>query len=159
MTTPHHTISILLFDLDHFKKINDTYGHLGGDNVLKAVGNLLSSGTRAEDLAARLGGEELAVVLYGVNEAQGKQIAERFRAQIAAIQLIDPKGVISPTTSIGGITITGPLSHEQASDSNFLRSLLHKGDQSLYEAKQNGRNRVVWAKTEQQGFWSMFSRR
>jgi len=159
LTTDEHAMSILLFDLDHFKKINDTHGHLGGDNVLKAVGKLLSTCSRAEDVSARLGGEEMAVLVYGAGEPQGRAVAERFRSQIETLHPIGPNGPIPVTSSIGGITLRGPIDPAAISDGNFLRSLLHKGDQALYEAKHNGRNRVVWVKGEDKGFWSIFGRR
>jgi diguanylate cyclase (GGDEF)-like protein len=127
---------LLMMDIDHFKKVNDTYGHQAGDRVLQAVAKSIASCVRPMDTVARYGGEEFVVVLPNCHTSFGSTVAERIRATIAALKIIiSPSLTISVTISIGGayapewIRSTGALWTERA-------------DVQLYQAKSDGRNRV-----------------
>lgn len=126
-------LSLLFIDIDNFKKINDTYGHLAGDKVLKMVSNKLKENVRAEDLVCRWGGEEILVALVdsGVDEAKKK--AEFLRKRIEDLEIEREKS-IKPTVSIGVAELT--------EDDDF-NSLIEKSDKAMYEAKRRGKNKVV----------------
>ncbi|MBS62087.1 GGDEF domain-containing protein [Salinisphaera sp.] len=130
-----HPISVLMLDLDHFKAINDDYGHATGDAVLREVGQALSAHTRAQDLACRLGGEEFCVLLPHTDNRAARHLAERLREAIEALHCRHNDSVLSLTASIGVASSTDRA--EQ------LEPLLHIADEKLYEAKFSGRNRVV----------------
>ena len=131
-------VSVMLFDVDHFKAVNDTHGHGVGDDVLVNLAEVASDNLRAVDLVARLGGEEFVVVMPESNAATAMQVAERLCSQVAesSIQLPDgtPLGV---TVSIG--VATSETADEMADD------LLERADTALYTAKNAGRNRVSLA--------------
>ncbi|MEM9187996.1 MAG: diguanylate cyclase [Myxococcota bacterium] len=129
-------LSLLVLDIDHFKKFNDTWGHKTGDDVLTAVGRTLREYVRAGDLAARYGGEEFVVVLPRTNEADAEVVADRIRAAIEAMEVPGPKGPLKVTTSIGSATVRG-ANLTSAADTLFKRA-----DTALYEAKSAGRNCV-----------------
>ena len=127
----NESVSVLLIDLDHFKEINDTYGHQMGDEVIRRVSQLLCINTRAMDAVARYGGEEFAMILKGMQLHQAESIAERLRTQIEAMAgLPEP---IRVTASIG-IAVKG------AGDT--VTSLIKRSDEALYLSKRTGRNRV-----------------
>ncbi len=129
-------MSILLMDLDHFKNINDTYGHAAGDLVLKEVGRLLDQALRSSDYAARYGGEEFAVILPETDEEHAWIIAERIRLKIANHRFLHDRRTIKVTTSIG---IAGMKPGLLTPTSMLLRNV----DQALYLAKASGRNTVM----------------
>ncbi|MFZ5428460.1 MAG: sensor domain-containing diguanylate cyclase [Thermodesulfobacteriota bacterium] len=130
-----HSLSLLMFDLDHFKAVNDTYGHQAGDMVLKDVGIILEESSRETDFAARFGGEEFVVILPQTNEDQAWVLAERIRRKVEqrSFQFADKSFKV--TASIGVATLT-PGSLDKMED------LLRKADQALYLAKSGGRNMV-----------------
>lgn len=131
-------ISIVLLDLDHFKGINDTYGHIAGDAVLRHVAEAVRSQLRAEDVFARFGGEEFAVLLRDIGTIGTARVAERVRACVADSPLLLKDKVISVTTSAGCACLeecAQPIAEE----------LLSIADRRLYSAKSSGRNRVVAA--------------
>jgi two-component system, cell cycle response regulator len=128
-------LSLLLLDIDYFKKINDTYGHLEGDRVLRELTRACNQGLRAEDMFARYGGEEFAVLLRGVPLAGAARAAERLRIAIAE-EVFVGKPPLSVSVSVGCASIA---CIEDATAAN----LIHIADQRLYEAKQAGRGRVV----------------
>jgi two-component system, cell cycle response regulator len=132
-------VSILMLDLDHFKRINDTYGHLVGDQVLKDVAQRLSHGVREFDLAARIGGEEFVVVMPDSSDEVGIKVAERLRGSIGAtpVAIPAPVGLISVTVSVG-VAIVAP--------GETGVSALHRADEALYAAKAVGRNKVAPAR-------------
>lgn len=128
------TISALALDIDHFKRVNDHYGHDGGDAVLRHLGALLTKQFRRNDIVARLGGEEFVVLLRDAPLANAMALAERVRHLLEHSPAIWQDTTISVTTSIGvatGANLTG------------VEQLLHDADQALYRAKHEGRNRVV----------------
>ena len=130
-------IGALMIDLDHFKKLNDRYGHATGDRVLRAVGEQISNAVRADDTPARYGGEEFAVVLRRATRDQAVEVAERIRAQIADI----------PPTEMGideRITVSVGIAVGDARATN-VSALLGIADSALYRAKRQGRNRIVLA--------------
>jgi diguanylate cyclase (GGDEF)-like protein/PAS domain S-box-containing protein len=129
-------LSVLLIDVDHFKKCNDTYGHQGGDAVLVALGQLLSGSIRKVDIAGRYGGEELMVVLPQTELDQALTFAERIRQQIADIVVVHDGHDITITVSIGVASVA-------SSGATTTKALVQAADQALYQAKDGGRNQVV----------------
>jgi diguanylate cyclase (GGDEF)-like protein len=128
--------AILLLDLDHFKRVNDTWGHPAGDAVLKNVATLLASTVRSTDLAGRLGGEEFIILLPGTSAAAARMLAEKVRARLEAKPTHFEKTVIRSTVSIG-------LAGTTAAEKLTFDTLYNDADKALYLAKQRGRNRVV----------------
>ncbi|MCB0220926.1 MAG: GGDEF domain-containing protein [Chrysiogenetes bacterium] len=125
-------LSLVIFDLDHFKDVNDNYGHQMGDHVLKGIGMLLRKQARIDDLPARYGGEEMALVLPNTNEEQASQIAERLRTMIEA-------GAKDRTLAVP-ITASFGVAELDADEAAF--HLFARADRALYLAKNAGRNCV-----------------
>jgi diguanylate cyclase len=131
--------ALLIADIDHFKKVNDTHGHLLGDRVLQAVAGVLRSCIKGRDLAARLGGEEFAVLLPDTPQAGAAAVAEQIRQTVA-------RGTIRRTDrneTLGGITISLGVAAYQAGET--LEQWTQRADEALYRSKQQGRNRVTIA--------------
>ena len=127
---------LLILDIDHFKKVNDTYGHPAGDQVLQAVSKCLDSCVRPKDTVSRFGGEEFAVILPNCSVSFGPVVAERFRQKVSDISIaVSPQTNIQVTISIGG-----------AFAPEWVRSTtslwIERADEQLYRAKSAGRNRV-----------------
>jgi diguanylate cyclase (GGDEF)-like protein len=129
--------SVLVIDLDHFKSVNDRFGHAAGDALLKAVGQLLRDHQRAADLPARLGGEEFAMLLPETDVAGALTMAERLRAKCEALRVDVPGGVFAPVNATMSVGAAGLNADDRALD-----DLLRRSDAALYSAKQAGRNRV-----------------
>jgi diguanylate cyclase (GGDEF)-like protein len=124
-----------MLDIDHFKKINDTYGHQSGDLVLASVASTFQEVLRNVDISGRLGGEEFAVILPETGIEKATEVAERLREIISADKVTLTDGIeINYTVSIGVATLI-----EKTSNINML---LNEADKALYKAKQTGRNRV-----------------
>ncbi len=130
-------LSLVVVDVDLFKKVNDTHGHATGDQVLQAVGAALARHLRAGDLAGRYGGEEFLVVLPGSNPIGARIASERIRRALEALVIETDHGPIRVTASFGGASISGPGCARLRDD------VFAKADAALYEAKRLGRNRVV----------------
>ena len=130
-------LSCLLFDLDHFKIINDTFGHDAGDKVLKMVAQKTLGATRITDVAARIGGEEFAMLLPETDTDGALRLANRLRESIAKECIYSENRCVNVTTSIGVVTV------DQVEDN--LDSLLTQADKALYQAKNSGRNMVCIA--------------
>jgi diguanylate cyclase (GGDEF)-like protein len=128
-------VVIVIFDLDHFKRINDVHGHQVGDTVLQTFGSLLAANVREGDLAARLGGEEFALVLSNANAEEAMRVAERVREGFAAQQFISSSGNFTGTLSAG-------ISCCEEGEPDIV-ALLRQADMALYDAKRSGRNRVL----------------
>jgi diguanylate cyclase (GGDEF)-like protein len=125
-----------MLDLDHFKRINDTYGHLAGDDVLKAFAELVRNCLRKEDLLARYGGEEFVVLLPGAAPAAAAILAERIREEVAA-RPFDANG------RLVRVTVSQGVASEGGDTLPSLEAMLGRADEALYSAKNQGRNRVV----------------
>lgn len=130
-----HKYSLLMPDLDHFKKINDSFAHAAGDKVLKEVARVISKLVRGADVAARVGGEEFAIILPEAESSESFQLAERIRQTIEAnIIEVDSQNQLSITVSIG-------LAESQ-SNICAIEKIMSMADSALYQAKNNGRNCV-----------------
>jgi diguanylate cyclase (GGDEF)-like protein len=136
-----HELSLLMLDIDDFKSVNDTYGHLQGDDVLRMVGRVLDSESRGVDEPARYGGEEFAVALPETGVVGALELGERIRSRIESesVPRIDGTGEVKVTASVGAATISGSGADEQG--------LIAAADAALYEAKRSGKNRVAAAGT------------
>ena len=129
-----HPLSVIMMDIDHFKKINDNYGHWVGDRVLQALAKPLRTLVREIDVVARMGGEEFAFVLPETDLEEAARLAERLRAEIENIEVIEGEHLITMTASLG-------VASRSADDEN-LESLLTQADDALYVAKKKGRNQI-----------------
>ncbi|MCK4850380.1 MAG: diguanylate cyclase [Phycisphaerae bacterium] len=129
-------LSMAMMDLDNFKEVNDTYGHLSGDYVLEEVGQLIRKNLRSCDIAARYGGDEFAVLLPGTSGHGAQRLVERFRRKVA--QHIFAYEHLKITVSIGVAT------YDPQIDQSPL-SLVHRADEAMYQAKSVGRNAIKWA--------------
>jgi len=130
------SLSVGMFDIDHFKNINDTHGHLAGDEALVAFIRCIQDGLREYDFVGRYGGEEFLVIAPGSIGLKSESLYERLRARIAGAEIATNAGSISLTVSIGVAPGTGQSS---------VDALLAAADAALYRAKADGRNRVVYA--------------
>ena len=132
-----HPLALAMLDIDHFKAINDTYGHDGGDAVLRTLGHLLASTLRDNDFPARVGGEEFVVLLVETPLAAATETAERLRARIQAME-VPWKGDRIPVTASFGVSAVPDCVPEPA-------ALIKSADEALYASKHGGRNRVTVA--------------
>jgi diguanylate cyclase (GGDEF)-like protein len=128
-------LSLVMLDIDHFKRINDTFGHPAGDRVLREVSDALTRMVRTEDLLARYGGEEFALLLRDTDQEQAERCAERCRREVEA-QLLDPSALRIRVTLSAGVAC---LPDRELDDAEALTAA---ADRELYEAKRLGRNRV-----------------
>jgi diguanylate cyclase (GGDEF)-like protein len=128
-------LSAIVFDVDHFKRVNDTHGHAAGDDVLRALGRVVGTAVRREDVFARIGGEEFVLLLRDVDVRGATDCAERIRLMVERTQFASGGQSIPVTISLGVSTLKVP---EHA----LPESLIHAADACLYRAKQSGRNRV-----------------
>lgn len=132
-------ITLIAIDIDHFKHINDEYGHDVGDDVLKTFTNVVADLLRQEDLLCRVGGEEFAILLPNTSLAQAEQVAERIRHTIAATPITAPEESTGKTLWLtASLGVTSILTTESS-----LKPALKRADIGLYQAKESGRNRVV----------------
>ena len=129
-------LSLIMIDIDHFKKFNDTYGHQTGDKVLKNVANILKKSTRASDLVARYGGEEFVIILPETLKKGGEIVAENLRKRIEEAKIKDKDTILKVTVSFGVSTI------DYQKDMT-IDDLIKEADLALYYSKENGRNRVT----------------
>jgi diguanylate cyclase (GGDEF)-like protein len=130
-------VSAMVLDLDHFKQLNDAHGHAAGDAVLRAVATSLAATVRPTDVLARTGGEELVVIGLVSDPDEAERLAERLRAAVAGTRTDDGHAV---TASIG-IALIRPVDGENAADAVW--KLIDRADAAMYEAKQQGRDRVA----------------
>jgi len=131
----YRPLSVLMIDVDHFKAVNDRYGHAVGDEALVAVADACREGKRSSDIVGRLGGEEFAMLLPETDLDQAKIVAERVRQRVAAGALQAHGVHFNVTVSVGFAAATASMSG--------FGALLHAADQALYQAKAEGRNRTV----------------
>jgi diguanylate cyclase (GGDEF)-like protein len=134
------SMSLVMIDIDHFKSVNDRYGHKVGDEVLRWIGGIFRDSVRSTDRVARYGGEEIAAILPETGDAEARRVAERFRATVAAL----PFTYTTPDGEVVSIPITISLGvAELPSHANTADALLVAADNALYHAKRSGRNQVV----------------
>lgn len=129
-------ISLVMFDIDHFKKVNDTYGHLVGDRILINIAKLATSALREGDVLLRYGGEEFLCVLPGANQQDARQIAERIRVMVMDSVERNGEQEIKVTVSLGTATVPH-------SDIDNFEEFIKLADSAMYTAKETGRNRVI----------------
>ncbi len=130
---------LISIDIDHFKRVNDTYGHVAGDFVLCQLSKLMSDSIRATDTAARIGGEEFLLLLTDTDLSHAMIIADRLRQQVADLQLSWTDYLIATSISLGVA--------ETLSSAESMESLIQRADAALYKAKLGGRNRIVVAES------------
>ena len=128
------SVTVMVADVDHFKTINDTWGHLVGDQVLAHIGGTLRQNIRAGDIVGRIGGEEFGAIWIGVPEPTIRAIAERWRMSVENLPFADPG--LAVTISIG-------IASNTSSSLPQLLDVVRQADRALYEAKASGRNRIV----------------
>jgi diguanylate cyclase (GGDEF)-like protein len=135
---PNGSFSMLLFDIDHFKLVNDTYGHACGDMALKHIAQILMDNIRSSDIAARYGGEEFVVLIAHPGKALAMNVAERIRATIAASEIKHKGHSIRLTISCGVACYDKDLDIS-------VEAMIDRADKALYRSKQEGRNRVTFS--------------
>ena len=132
-----YPVTVMMLDIDHFKRINDTYGHLAGDEMLRVAARLLHSHARQEDIVCRFGGEEFAIVLPKMGTEAAEQRAELWRREFEEEQVVFGSFVLQATISIGVAAFPG--------NGRTRDELIDAADHALYEAKSEGRNRIRMA--------------
>jgi diguanylate cyclase (GGDEF)-like protein len=137
-----NSVALALVDIDHFKVVNDTYGHLVGDRVLRAVAEALTGQSRGYDRAGRFGGEEFVLLLAQTTDSDACKIAERLRGYIASLEIPTDSRPGAPTLKV---TISIGVTAFGQGESYELTDLLAAADSAMYAAKQAGRNRVAFA--------------
>lgn len=133
-------VSLLLIDIDHFKRVNDAHGHLAGDEALKMIAHVMEGALRKEDVLARYGGEEFVVLARETPLGGGKSLGERIRKAVERSRLTWQGHDLSLTVSIG-VTVSVGVSHFEAGITE--RQIIEAADRALYQAKKAGRNCVV----------------
>jgi diguanylate cyclase (GGDEF)-like protein len=133
------SVAIIMADLDHFKQINDTYGHRAGDEVLRETSKKLRLALRSYDMLGRYGGEEFLIILPGCDSSNALKVAERARQSIAANPVRTPVWTIPITISLG---VAATSKGQRLSPDELIKA----ADEVLYKAKKGGRNRVEMAK-------------
>jgi diguanylate cyclase (GGDEF)-like protein/PAS domain S-box-containing protein len=138
-----HPLAVIMFDIDHFKLINDTFGHAVGDQMLERVAQVARAELRSADVIGRYGGEEFVIVLPETTAPQAYRAAERIRADVAAIHVPAPKGDAAVTLSIGiAETLLAPPAERLGGDDSVER-VIQRADEAMYAAKQAGGNRTA----------------
>ena len=133
----HNTqLSLLMIDIDHFKVINDSHGHLVGDRALVAVARHINETIRTEDVFARYGGEEFTIICRGTDSFAAQVLATRIKRSMEKLRVVEPDAEIKITVSIGVATLPSP-------DIRTPEDLIARADEAMYAAKRAGRNRVV----------------
>lgn len=131
-----YPLGLLIADLDHFKRVNDTLGHLAGDEVLKEAARRMQSALRPYDALGRYGGEEFLIIIPNCTRQSLLKVAERIRLQMVEEEIPTVEGAVSITLSVGGLSSNGTKGTD-------VNSLIRMADDALYRAKAEGRNRVV----------------
>ncbi len=133
----HHPMSLLMIDIDHFKRVNDTWGHSAGDQILKSLSRVMVTTLRSHDVLGRVGGEEFAVILPQTNAAGARAVAELLRANIEQSEttIVERNAKVRCTVSIGVATLNG--------EGDSLDALMVRADNALYKAKYAGRDQIA----------------
>jgi diguanylate cyclase (GGDEF)-like protein len=134
-------ISLVMCDIDHFKKVNDTYGHQAGDYVLATVAQMLKGESRDSDIVGRFGGEEFIVVLANSDIKGASIFSERFRNRVSATEIVHEGRKIPVTVSLGTASFNKKWKRGDNAE-EILKDLVHRADTALYFAKANGRNQT-----------------
>lgn len=134
------TLSLLMFDIDHFKRVNDTYGHQVGDTVLKIVSKVVKNSIRTGDILSRYGGEEFIVILPSTSKLDAIELADRLRKKIENQIISTDAGVVNITASFGIASLSSSCERADADD---MLNLIEDADSMMYKAKLNGRNTVM----------------
>ncbi|MDH3767448.1 MAG: sensor domain-containing diguanylate cyclase [Gammaproteobacteria bacterium] len=140
-----YTVSCLMIDVDHFKQVNDSLGHLAGDEVLQEVSRRVATQVRGSDVAARFGGEEFIVVLPDTEQRFARNLAERVRRVVRATPILADEGCALTITVSVGVAATRPRRHSEPKAQG--RALLEAADWAMYRAKKTGRDRVITAQS------------
>lgn len=133
----NYPVGLLMLDIDHFKRVNDTYGHAVGDEVLKVFARRILEQLRENDIVGRLGGEEFAILLPNTSHEGAIRVGEKVRQAVAQLEVVREETCVKITTSVG-------VAQLDPADSRPDGALI-QADQALYQAKKDGRNRVVGA--------------
>jgi diguanylate cyclase (GGDEF)-like protein len=136
-----HSLSAIMLDIDHFKQVNDTYGHAVGDQVLTALANRCKSNIRNVDILGRYGGEEFAIILPATVLSGARSMAERLRLCVADVPVPTERGNLTVTISLG--VASNAQAQDQDQDEEDVAAFLNRADAAMYAAKQAGRNRVA----------------
>jgi diguanylate cyclase (GGDEF)-like protein len=131
-----YPLAVVMIDIDHFKHINDTHGHLAGDKVLRALADLIPTKLRASDILGRYGGEEMLAIMPGLISSSPVAVLERLRASIASHTVMHEGLALSVTASFGVTWFRG---------TDTLESFVGRADAALYAAKHAGRDRISYA--------------
>jgi diguanylate cyclase (GGDEF)-like protein len=138
-------VSCLMLDIDHFKSINDTYGHAVGDEVIRTLGAVISESLRSTDMVGRFGGEEFCAILTDTDLETGVEVAERLRKKVEATRFEGVKRPVTASIGVAGLT-------EEAAEEQRVRltieQMVTRADAGLYQAKEGGRNQVIHANLE-----------
>ncbi|MEZ5659737.1 MAG: GGDEF domain-containing protein [Burkholderiaceae bacterium] len=137
--------AIVMVDLDHFKRINDTFGHAAGDAVLREVARRLLAATREDDLVGRYGGEEFCLMLRNCSREQAAQLSQRIIESVSASPVRLPGGEMLTLTASAGVARQCSLVSTEAPGTDWVEHMLDLADRALYVAKAGGRNRVELA--------------
>ncbi len=143
---PNRELAVLMIDVDHFKAVNDEFGHATGDIALRAIADVLRANTRVFDSVARYGGEEFVAVMPGTGADEGSEAAERLRSAVEATQFSWASGSLARVTVSVGVACT-------AHGLSTPEAILHAADRALYAAKRAGRNRIEIAAPVTPGAW------
>jgi len=135
---PDETVSLVMLDIDHFKRVNDTFGHLAGDETLKGAAAIVLEEVRVVDVAARYGGEEFILLLPGTDKKGAWEVAERIRKRIEDAGFVSGQRLVRVTVSLGVAEYDPYLDNSPA-------VFIERADRALYASKQNGRNRSTLA--------------
>ena len=136
------SLAYVLLDIDYFKSVNDQHGHLTGDRILRAVGQMLSEKVRGTDSVARYGGEEFAILLPGCDLPEALRLAEMLRHALAELRVPGRDGRPVRITASLGVTICERQHTEMMDLATLAEDLVHAADQALYESKNRGRNQT-----------------
>ena len=144
-----HPLSVILFDIDHFKQVNDRFGHGVGDQVLERVADVARAAVRTVDVIGRYGGEELVIALPVTSAAHAFPVAERIRAGVAAERVPTPAGEAAVTLSIGIAEVLLAPAPEAPGGDGSVEGVVHRADEAMYAAKQAGGDRTtIWSPVE-----------
>ncbi|HFD4476799.1 TPA: diguanylate cyclase [Klebsiella pneumoniae] len=136
--------SLIMLDIDHFKRINDTYGHPTGDRVIRQLSDLCVHSSRKNDLVARLGGEEFAIVMPETNSCEAEKLAERIRRCVEEATILSDDGQpVKWTVSLGVTELVSASVSREIQLSAFVEKFIQSADSALYQAKNGGRNQII----------------